>query len=166
MGNRAIYNKANAAYSASNTEYTGTNTAAEDAQKRTYGCLVADAATAGTAVTETIMGHVRRAGIVKSVTITTPIAVTEAAANTATFTISKRTAGGAASTIATGQTITTTGIGSFTAFLPKSISLTAANVVLAAGDVLTIAISKQSSGVALTAATSYVHVSVDVLEVD
>jgi hypothetical protein len=135
--------------------------------RRQYESLVADAATAGTAVTETVMAHVQRASRPIAVTISTPIAVTASDSNYATFTIAKRTAAGSAVTLATIFTKTggSSGTGNLAAFVPYVLPLTYANFDIAAGDVLTVAISKTGSGVALTAATSYVNVTVDVEEV-
>lgn len=168
MGARDIYNKAIGSYPASNPlPIEEARQAAEDLQRRTFGVNATDAATAATAVTETVVAHVRRAGILKSVTIATPIAVATHATNIATFTVSKRTAAGAAVTVATGSTVTgTSGLGNFVAFVPKVIPLTNANVGVAPGDVLTLSVAKGGTGVALTAATSTFHASVDVLETD
>jgi len=132
--------------------------------RRTYSIKVQDAATAGTAVTESVLEHVRRAGRVVSVTVAAPIAVTAAASNIATFNVAKRTAAGASVAVATGSTVTAGTPGTLTAFVPAALTITAANSLLAAGDVLTFAIVKGASGVAVTAATSYFVVSVDVEE--
>lgn len=119
-----------------------------------------DAATAGTAVTETVHWRAPFACKVITAYVSTPIAVTAHASNTATFTVSKRTSAGASqATVATAVT-TTGGTGNITAFAPVALPLTVANVALAAGEVITFAISKQNSGVALTAATSYVDLTV------
>jgi len=166
MGDRKKFNDALGSYAASNTGISDAKATADAMNKRTFHILVADAATAGTAVTETVIVQVQRAGIAKAVRIATPIAVTAHDTNYATFTVAKRTGSGSASTIASQTTKITGGSGNVTAFVPVTLTLTDANVVLAAGDVLTIAIAKASSGVALTASTSYVNVTVDVLEVD
>ena len=121
-------------------------------------------ATAGTAVTETVLEDVRRGGIVRSVTITAPIAVAQDAANIATILVQKRTitagVAGAAVTIATISTITVTGT-ALVAFVPFSVPLTAANTVVGPTDVLTYSVTKGGTGVALTAATSEFLISVD-----
>lgn len=155
-----------------NTELSGTpagtySNLAGVLSKRTYSALIANA-TAGTGVTESVLEHVRRDGIVRSITLIAPIAVAVDGTNNATITVSKRTAAGAAATIATIPT-TAAGIGAggFVAFVPFEVTaaqFTAANTQLAAGDVLTVAIAKGGSGVALTAATSFFTVSVDVEE--
>ena len=148
----------------SNTQISG---AAIDGllSKRTYSYDVANA-TAATAVTESVIAHVRRGGIVRNISLNAPIAVAQDAANIATFTIAKRTGAGAAQTIASISTVTVTGV-ALVAFVPLEIAksfFTAANVVLADGDVLTLAIAKGGTGVALSAATSTLNVSVDVEE--
>lgn len=122
--------------------------------------------TAGTAVTESVIDHLRRPGLVKSITLTAPIAVTADNTNNATITVAKRTGSGAAQTIATIAT-STTGTNNLVAFVPFTIpasAFTAANTQLAAGDVLTVAIGKGGTGVALSAATSFFTVSVDIEE--
>jgi len=123
-------------------------------------------ATAGTAVTESAFEDVRRGGIVRSVTITAPIAVAVDATNNATILVQKRTiSGGAAGAAATIATVATTtagvGAGGLVAFVPFSVPLTAANVVVGPDDVLTYSVTKGGTGVALTAATSEFLISVD-----
>jgi hypothetical protein len=135
--------------------------------RRLYQVLVADAATAGTAVTETVLCTVPRASRVKVVQVATPIAVTSNDTNYATFNLAKRTAGGGSTAIATQTTRTSGsgGLGNLTAFAPNNLTITLAAVDLAAGDSLTVAIPKTGSGVALTAATSYVNFLVDLEEI-
>lgn len=139
--------------------------AVNQAHRRTYSKAVQDAATAGTAVTEFVLEHVRRASRVISASVAAPIDVAAAAANIATFNVYKKTGAGAHVLIATGSTVTAGTPGALTALIPAELALTAANTLLAAGDALTAAIVKGSSGVALTAATSYFEISVDVEEV-
>lgn len=121
-------------------------------------------ATAGTAVTESAFEDVRRGGIVRSVVVVAPIAVTADAANIATILVQKRTitagVAGAAVTIATISTITVTGV-SLVAFVPLVVPITAANAVVGATDVLTYSVTKGGTGVALTAATSEFLISLD-----
>ena len=133
--------------------------------RRQYVFQVANG-TAATAVTESLIENLRRSGIVRSITLTAPAAVTADATNNAVITIAKRTGSGAAQTIAA-VTTNSAGTGSLVAFVPFVVpqsAFTAANVQLAANDVLTIAIAKGGSGVALSAATSFFTVSVDVEE--
>lgn len=135
---------------------------------RSYSVLISDAATAGTAVTETnVAAYVPNACKVVACYVAAPIAVTASDSVYATFTLAKRTAGGSGTTIATQTTKTTGsgGLGSLTALAPYALTTTAANVELAAGDSLTIAVAKASTGTALTAATSYVCVHVIVEEI-
>ena len=133
-------------------------------RRRTYKGLVSDAATAGTAVTETVLFQAARPGIVKRCTFAAPIAVTAHDTTYATMTVSKRTGSGAATVIATQTTKITGGSGNLTAFVPITLTLTASAAAIAADDVVTILISKASTGVALTAATSYASFTVDVEE--
>lgn len=153
-----------AAVRGANTQISG---AAIDGvvSKRTFSVSVANA-TAGTAVTESLVEHIRRGGIVRSISLTAPIAVTLDPTNNAAITVSKRTGAGAPAVIATISTIAA-GTGSLVAFVPFAIpaaAFTAANTVVADGDVITFAIAKGGTGVALTAATSFFTISVDLEE--
>lgn len=134
-------------------------------RRRTIHLAVQDAATAGTAVTETVVTYADRALRVVGVTVAAPIAVTAAAANIATFNLAKRTAGGASTNVATGSTVTAGTPGTLTAFAPAALTVVAAAAELAAGDALTFAVVKGASGVALTAATSYFTVAVVVEDI-
>lgn len=127
---------------------------------RTITVLVSDAATAGTAVTETPIGTLPNDAKVVAAYFKTPIAVTANDTTFATFTVSRRTAGGSGTAIGSQTTKITGGTGNVTAFNPNPLTLTAANVQCSAGDELTLAIAKASTGVALNAATSYVSVTV------
>lgn len=132
--------------------------------RRTYSESVINSV-AGTAVTESVLEDVRRAGLIKSVALVAPIAVTADATNNATISVWKRTitagVAGAATLIASGVT-TVGGTGTLAAFVPVELVLTAANTSVGASDVLTFGIAKGGTGVALTAATSAVKISVDV----
>jgi hypothetical protein len=124
-----------------------------------YTARIFDAATAGTAQTETPIGVVQDAGQVKAIYVQVPVAVTASDTDKATITIAKRTAAGASSaTIAT--LVTNVAQGNLVAQAAYSLTLTAANTRLAAGEVLTVAVAKAGSGVALTAATSEGKVTV------
>lgn len=136
----------------------------KNSMRRTYSENYSDAATAGTAVTETVHANVQRAGKVVAAKLSAPIAVTANDTNYATVTVSKRTGAGGAVVIASRTTQITGGSGNIVAFVPVTLTLTAANQLLAAGDVLTVAVTKTGSGVALTAATSNINVTVDVEE--
>lgn len=130
--------------------------------RNSYVAQVANA-TAGTAVTESVIDHIRRQGFVSSISIEAPIAVTGDNTNNAVITIAKRTAAGAQTVIA----VVTTNVaqGGLVAFVPYKVpqaAFTPANVQLAPDDVLTVAVAKGGTGVALSAATSWFTVSVDV----
>lgn len=101
-------------------------------------------AAANTTTSETIMGRVAGAMPIGHTLYFSPQgALTADDTNYATITISKRTAGGAATTVATAVT-NVAGTGSWTAFSPVAVTLTAA---VAADDVLTITVAKAGTGV-------------------
>ena len=137
------------------------------ARRRTQ-VLISDAATAATTVTETGLASMSAicGGIVRQVTVVFPIAVTASNSTYATITVSKRTAGGSKATVATCTTQITdpTLGGNAVAFVEYTIPLTVANVILAASDTLQVEVAKASTGVALTAATSYVRVMAEIEE--
>lgn len=117
---------------------------------------VHDAATAGTAWTETFVWRNDTGGSVKVVSAhaVTPIAVTANGSNYASFLAYQRTSAGASqATIATFAT-DTVATDDMVAHAPKEMTLTNANVVVPAGGVITAAVTKTGTGVALTAATS------------
>jgi len=126
------------------------------------GAQVTDGGTAGTAQAEIPIATVTDGGRVTAVRLTTAIAVTASDTNYASFFVQKRTAGGAAVTIGTGTTQTSGsgGLGSLVAWTPVTIVLTDANRVLAAGDILTVSVSKTGSGVAIASATVSANLSV------
>lgn len=88
------------------------------------------------------------AGRVKNVKITAPAAWTASDLNYLTFTLSKRTANGAATVVASanGQT---TGIGNVTAFLPFTLAITANATDYAVGDMLTFKALQTGNGAVL-----------------
>ncbi len=139
-------------------------TAVSAKHTRHYQFLVSDYGIAGQAVTKTAI-HMPVKGKVTAISITAPLGVTGDDTSYATLTVAKQT-GASASTIAaiaTKATIAAGAIGT-AANLVAAITykvltnaFTVANVQLAADDVLTVAISKTSSGVALTTATSVVE---------
>lgn len=139
---------------------------AAELNEHSHSFLVQDAATAGTDITETELYTAKVACRVKLVQVAAPIAVTAHATTNAVFTLAKRTAGGAATTLATDVT-TSGGTGSLTAFAPVDLPLsTAAGALdLAAGDSITFKAIKGSTGVALTAATSYFKVQFTVEDI-
>ncbi len=120
-------------------------------------------ATAGTAITESTIAAVRNRGAVRLVTVTAPIAVAGHAANGFTFNVYKRTAGASQTLIATGTTLTA-GLNGLVAHTPATLTLTAANVQLAAGDTLTFEGVVNGTGQSLTAAASQIACDVVVEE--
>lgn len=130
--------------------------------RETYVAQIANSV-AGTAVTESVIDHVRRSCFVKGISITAPIAVTGDNTNNAVVTVAKRTGAGAQTVIA--AFTTNVAGGNLAAFVPLKLpasAFTPANVQLAVDDVLTVAIAKGGTGVALSAATSWFTVDVDI----
>lgn len=143
---------------ASNSAITSPESAIAQTCQTAVGVLVSDAATAGTAVTETVVLVAPYPLKVVSAKMAAPIAVTASDSTYATVTVATRSAGGSPTTVAvmTTKTSGSGGTGNMTAFVPYAMTVT--TLILAAGDVLTLAIAKASTGVALTAATSYFEV--------
>lgn len=128
--------------------------------RRQIKAQITDAATAGTAYTETFCWRNDTGGSVKVVSAhaVAPIAVTAHGTNYATFLAYQRTSAGATqATIATFATDTVT-TDDMVAHAPKAMTLTDANVIVPSGSVITVAVTKAASGVALTAATSHAHI--------
>ncbi len=130
------------------------------AQKHTkhYQFFLSDFGVAGRAVTTTAI-HMPVKGKVTAVSITSPLAVTADDTSYATVTVAKQT-GASATTIAAKTTKITGGSGDLAAAIPykfTSAAFTASATQMAADDVLTVAIAKASSGVALTTAASVVE---------
>ncbi len=131
---------------------------------RHYQFLVSDFGVAGRAITKTAI-HMPVKGRVTAVSITSPLAVTGDDTSYATVTVAKQTGTTAATiaAIATKATIAAGAIGTaanLAAAVPYKVlanAFTVANMQMAADDVLTVAISKTSSGVALTTAASVVE---------
>ncbi len=123
-----------------------------------YQFLVTDFGVAGRAVTTSAI-HMPVKGKVVSVSITAPLAVTADDTSYATVTVAKQT-GASATTIAAKATKITAGTGNLAAAVPykfPAAAFTASAVQMLADDVLTVAIAKASSGVALTTASSVVE---------
>lgn len=138
---------------ASNSAIASPENAIAQTCQTAVGVLVSDAATAGTAVTETVCLVAPYPLKIVSAKMAAPIAVTANDTNYATVTIGTRSGAGSASTVAVMSTQITGGSGNLVAFVP--VAMTVTTTILAAGDVLTIKVVKAASGVALTAATSY-----------
>lgn len=105
-----------------------------------------DAATAGTASGERDIYVAEYACEVREWTISCPVTAAANGSNYATFTLGKRTAGGARTSLGTVATSAT----GFTAFTPRDSGMTPA--ILAAGDTLTLELTKTGTGVAISAA--------------
>lgn len=119
-------------------------------------------AMASTTTTETIICEVPFDGVIKAIDYSPDAALTSNDTNYATITVGKSVAGAASVAVAT-ITTTTTSSGSWTKWVPikgvlttttANLAVTGRNVKDATvGDVLTIAIAKASSGVAVPAGT-------------
>ncbi len=121
-----------------------------------YLKVAADGA-AGTATSETAFNRVSRTGTIVGAWYAPSAALTGDATNNATLTLAKRDgAGGGSSSVAA---ITTTAVaGNWTAFVPVSLG-TLSNTSVAAGNVLTFAISKGGTGVVVPAGTLIVAIA-------
>ena len=122
---------------------------------------------AANSIAESPIVQVQRQCSIAAISVTAPIAVTANATNFATITIAKRTAGGAAQTVAT-IPVTPSGSGNLVAFTPfvaTPAMITYTNTQLALGDLLTITIAQSGTGLALTGATTLLAVSIDLEEV-
>ncbi len=138
------------------------------AHTRTYTLACQDAATAGTAITETVIARMPVAGRITACYCVAPIAVANDASNIVTFAVNRQRAAVSVAAAAA-DTTTTTGIAfaaGLAAFVPKAMTLsaTSANLDVAAGDVITFSAAKGASGKALVAATSYFLINVTVEE--
>lgn len=128
---------------------------------------VTDGGTAGTAQTETFV-YQNTTGTnqqVTGITACSPVAITGDNTNNATFTVTKRDNAGI-NNVVVGTITTNVAAGNWTAFLPKALALTAANVVVPNGSVLTVLVSKAGTGVAIGAATSQSRVQIQLIPVD
>lgn len=74
--------------------------------------------------------------------------------NFLTFTVAKQTANGTSTTIASGNTAVTGGLGNIFAFVPVALTLTANAVEYAAGDTLTWQMTATNNGKAVCAANA------------
>lgn len=130
--------------------------------RKTARCSVTDGGTAGTAQTETFVWQNNTGGdvVVTACNVVTPVAVTAHGTTYATFLLYKRTSAGASqATIGSFATDTVT-TDDMTAFAPKALTLTAANVIVPDGYVLTCAVTKASTGVAIASATAQAVIEV------
>ena len=129
-----------------------------------------DGGTAGTAQTTTafFVNETSKPLKVTSVKFVTPVAVTAHGSNYGTVTVAHRTSAGASATTIVSFATDTVTTDDLTAFAPKDLtsSITAANAVIPAGGVVTIALAKTGTGVAFAAATSQCYVSIQYEAVD
>lgn len=122
---------------------------------------IANSTVAASPVTETVIANPQRKGRVLAFTVVPPIAITANDTNYATISLSRKTGSGAAVNIAVANTQVAGGANALTALVPSAIALTANSVDFAANDVLFVAVTKTSNGVALTANTSAIAFCVD-----
>jgi hypothetical protein len=127
-----------------------------------------DGGTAGTAQTTTafFVNETGKPVKVTSCKLVVPVAVTGHAANYATVTVAHRTSAGASATTIASYVTDTPTTDDLVAFAPEELTITAANAVVPAGGVVTVACAKASSGVAMAAATSQAYVSIEYEPVD
>lgn len=133
-------------------------------RRRTVTIYVQDAATAGTAVTETVMLCCPAGGTIRVVSakVAAPVAIAADNTDYCTFTVSKRTGAGSATSVSSADTRAAS-LNALAAFVPEALtnSTTAADLDLAASDVLTFKVVKSGSGKAICAATSYFACTVE-----
>lgn len=123
---------------------------------------VTDGGTAGTAQTETWVWQNTTGTNMRVVqaTVAAPIAVTADPTNNATFTVTRRDAAGINAAVVATAVTTAGGTGSLVAFLPVSLPLTVANVIVPVNGQLTVLMSKGGTGVAVGAATSQARIEI------
>lgn len=132
--------------------------------RRVITAGITDAGGAGDNATErSIFGADNGPVRVVTAYISLPVTATAHAANYVTFTLAKRTAGGAATTIAT--RVTDVAGGTLTAFAESAMTLTASAVELALNDELTLKAVKAGAGVAISGALSNATIYVTVEEI-
>lgn len=102
------------------------------------------------------------AGKVISATLTPSVDVVNNDLNFLTFTVAKQTANGTSTTIASGNTAVTGGLGNIFAFVPVTLTLTANAVQYSAGDLLTWQMTATNNGKAVSAANAGAKVTVTV----
>jgi hypothetical protein len=113
-------------------------------------CFVKAAAdgAASTATAETAFYRAPVAGTIIAAYFTPSAALTASDTDYATLSLAKRDGAGGSSAAVASKATNTAGSGSWTAFVPVSLG-TISNAALAAGNVLTLAIAKAGSGVAV-----------------
>lgn len=146
------------------TEIADAPTTIKATHRRTFTWRKTAADTnAGDNTAEFQFAELERAGRVVSVKYSADANTAAHNTNTITLTVSKRLAADPANAVVVANGITTVaGLNSFVAWTPKAITLVANAVTYTANSVLTFAITKANSGVALAAGV----LSVDVEEGD
>ena len=127
--------------------------------QRTVTATLTDGGTAATAADEFVVWRNATGGTMRVVSahIAPSVAITADASHYKTVTLQKRDSAGANNaTVAavTTQTVGAGGSGDIAAFAPTALALTAANVVVAVGGVLTVKAIKTGNGVAIASATA------------
>lgn len=148
-------------------DMTGTaKTIVSKAHYRYYTAQLTDAATAGTNATETVVCYLTNKSRLIAAYIAAPAAVAADNTDYGTITVAKRTAGGSATTIASGDSRAAS-LNGLTAFSPAALTNTAttANLDIAAGDAITVKLIKSGSGKAFSTATAPASVTVVVEEI-
>lgn len=129
-----------------------------------------DGGTAATAQTSTafFVNETSKPLKITSVKIVTPVAVTADASNYGTVTVAHRTSAGASATTIASFATDTVATDDLVALGVKDLTslITAANAVVPAGGVVTVALAKAGLGVAFAAATSQAYVSIEYEPVD
>jgi len=122
---------------------------------------IKDNSVAASPITESVIANPQRAGRVKSFTVCCPVGITGSDSNYTTVSLSRKTGTGAAVNIAVANSQLAGALNGATALVPVAIALTANSVDFSANDVLFVAATKTSAGVALSANTSAVTFCVD-----
>ncbi|WP_394825033.1 hypothetical protein [Pendulispora albinea] len=136
---------------------------------RTYGYDFVNGA-ANAPLSESIILHVLRDGVLRAITLTAPVAIPADGTNFASLIFLRRTAPNYVSLPIANIAILPSasgGTGPLGAFVPYTIPLlniSQQNIRFNAGDLLTLAVAKSGAGVALSAPTSSFHVGLDLEE--
>ncbi len=100
------------------------------------------------------------AGKVISAKLTPSVDVVNNDLNFLTFTVAKQTANGTSTTVASGNTAVTGGLGNIFAFVPVTLTLTANAADYSAGDILTWQMTATNNGKAVSAANAAAKLTV------
>ena len=129
--------------------------------------IATDGGVAATAQTETWV-YQNLSGtnqLVTSISAGAPVAITGDNTNNAVITITKRDSAGI-TPVVVGTLTTSVATGNWTAFLPKLLTLTAANVIVPPNGQLTVLVSKGGTGVAIASATAQMRLQIQLTPVD